>query len=117
MFALYFQAKMCGIFAYLNYLKPKTRKEVVEILLQGLRRMEYRGYDSAGIAIDAGESDETHAEVALYRKCGKVDNLEESIRGNLTYYFFIPEKNFWIGSGDSPSTPGIKTNRTNFELI
>jgi glucosamine--fructose-6-phosphate aminotransferase (isomerizing) len=34
---------MCGIFAYLNFLTPKTRKEVVDILLQGLRRMEYRG--------------------------------------------------------------------------
>lgn len=39
---------MCGIFAYLNYLEPKTRAEILEILLNGLKRLEYRGYDSAG---------------------------------------------------------------------
>ena len=64
---------MCGIFAYLNHLTPKTRAEVIEllikvemfiqtiitvifmtfyILMQGLKRLEYRGYDSAGIGID-----------------------------------------------------------------
>ena len=40
--------KMCGIFAYLNYLTPKTRKEIVTLLINGLKRLEYRGYDSAG---------------------------------------------------------------------
>jgi len=40
--------KMCGIFAYLNYLTPKTRKEILDILINGLKRLEYRGYDSAG---------------------------------------------------------------------
>ena len=39
---------MCGIFAYLNYLTPKTRKEIIDLLLGGLKRLEYRGYDSAG---------------------------------------------------------------------
>lgn len=39
---------MCGIFAYLNFFAPKKRSEIVEILVEGLRRMEYRGYDSAG---------------------------------------------------------------------
>lgn len=39
---------MCGIFAYLNYLTPKTRKEILDFLINGLHRLEYRGYDSAG---------------------------------------------------------------------
>ncbi|KAI6188405.1 Glutamine--fructose-6-phosphate transaminase [Aphelenchoides besseyi] len=71
---------MCGIFAYLNFLTPKTRKEVVDILLQGLRRMEYRGYDSAGIAID-GSNDvaKPQNEVTLFRCNGKVDKLEEQV--------------------------------------
>ncbi|KAI6177515.1 Class II glutamine amidotransferase [Aphelenchoides bicaudatus] len=71
---------MCGIFAYLNFLTPKTRKEVVDILIQGLRRMEYRGYDSAGLAID-GSNDSLcpHNEVTLFRRCGKVDNLQQQI--------------------------------------
>ncbi|KAG5840599.1 hypothetical protein ANANG_G00190460 [Anguilla anguilla] len=37
---------MCGIFAYLNYHVPRTRREILEILLKGLQRLEYRGYDS-----------------------------------------------------------------------
>uniref|UniRef100_A0A4W5M5R7 glutamine--fructose-6-phosphate transaminase (isomerizing) n=1 Tax=Hucho hucho TaxID=62062 RepID=A0A4W5M5R7_9TELE len=39
---------MSGIFAYLNYHVPRTRREILEILLKGLLRLEYRGYDSAG---------------------------------------------------------------------
>lgn len=39
---------MCGIFAYINYLEPKTRKEILDFLITGLQRLEYRGYDSAG---------------------------------------------------------------------
>ena len=56
---------MCGIFAYLNHLTPKTRKEILDLLIkvcileqfvsiitqsQGLQRLEYRGYDSAGVS-------------------------------------------------------------------
>lgn len=37
-----------GIFAYVNYLTPKSRKEILELLVGGLKRLEYRGYDSAG---------------------------------------------------------------------
>lgn len=40
---------MCGIFAYLNFLTPRKRSEVIDILIKGLQRMEYRGYDSAGM--------------------------------------------------------------------
>lgn len=80
---------MCGIFAYLNFLTPKTRKEVVDILIQGLRRMEYRGYDSAGLAIDgSNDSLKPHDEVTLFRRCGKVDNLEQQISGEFNFMFF-----------------------------
>lgn len=37
-----------GIFAYMNYRVPRTRKEIFETLIKGLQRLEYRGYDSAG---------------------------------------------------------------------
>jgi glucosamine--fructose-6-phosphate aminotransferase (isomerizing) len=46
---------MCGIFAYLNYLTPRSRREIIDILVKGLQRLEYRGYDSAGIAVDDGD--------------------------------------------------------------
>ena len=40
---------MCGIFGYLNFNCRKTRREILGTLVNGLKRMEYRGYDSAGI--------------------------------------------------------------------
>ncbi|CAD6969604.1 unnamed protein product, partial [Tilletia controversa] len=39
---------MCGIFGYVNHLVEKDRRQVIEILVNGLQRLEYRGYDSAG---------------------------------------------------------------------
>ncbi|KAE9621985.1 putative glutamine--fructose-6-phosphate transaminase (isomerizing) [Lupinus albus] len=44
---------MCGIFAYLNYNVNRERSYILQVLFNGLRRLEYRGYDSAGIAIDS----------------------------------------------------------------
>ena len=55
---------MCGIVAYVG---PRPAKDVV---LEGLRRLEYRGYDSAGIAVLDGGS------VELRRKAGALANLE-----------------------------------------
>lgn len=67
---------MCGIFAYLNYLTPKTRKEIIELLVKGLKRLEYRGYDSSGIALDASDG----IDIAIVKKSGKVAALEEEIK-------------------------------------
>lgn len=66
---------MCGIFAYLNYLTPKTRREVLECLVTGLKRLEYRGYDSAGVAID----DLDPKDILLIKQTGKVKVLEDAI--------------------------------------
>ena len=44
---------MCGIFAYYNFRVSRDRKAILELLFTGLKRLEYRGYDSAGIAFDA----------------------------------------------------------------
>ena len=59
---------MCGIIGYIG------SKPVVPVLLDGLRRMEYRGYDSAGVAL-VGE----HG-IELRRSAGKLSNLEHTIR-------------------------------------
>ena len=64
-----------GIFAYLNYLEPKTRKEILEHLIKGMQRQEYRGYDSAGVAIDGTTSDE----ILVVKRHGKVKVLEDEI--------------------------------------
>ncbi|KAJ0451629.1 putative glutamine amidotransferase type 2 domain, nucleophile aminohydrolase [Helianthus annuus] len=45
---------MCGIFAYLNYDVSRDRGYIIQVLFNGLRRLEYRGYDSAEISIDSG---------------------------------------------------------------
>lgn len=67
---------MCGIFAYLNYLTPKRRSEIIELLIKGLERLEYRGYDSAGIGIDAASEDG----VTLIKQEGKVKNLRDAVQ-------------------------------------
>jgi len=65
---------MCGIFAYLNYLEPKTRREILETLIRGLQRLEYRGYDSAGVAYD-----DSNKQIGIIRQTGKVKILEDEI--------------------------------------
>lgn len=67
---------MCGIFAYLNYLTPKKRSEILELLVNGLKRLEYRGYDSAGVAVDSANEQD----ITLIKKTGKVALLEEAIK-------------------------------------
>ena len=61
---------MCGIIGYIG---PKP---VVPVLIDGLRRLEYRGYDSAGIAVV------DHGTMDLRRSAGKLSRLEDVIRLN-----------------------------------
>ncbi|XP_033907894.1 glutamine--fructose-6-phosphate aminotransferase [isomerizing] 2-like isoform X1 [Acipenser ruthenus] len=70
---------MCGIFAYLNYRVPRTRKEIFETLVKGLQRLEYRGYDSAGVAVDGPNSNEKNSSICLVKKRGKVKALDEEL--------------------------------------
>ncbi|XP_036933464.1 glutamine--fructose-6-phosphate aminotransferase [isomerizing] 2 [Acanthopagrus latus] len=73
---------MCGIFAYLNYRVPRTRKEIFETLVKGLQRLEYRGYDSAGIAVDGSNKTTTDMNdntICLFKKKGKVKALDEEL--------------------------------------
>ncbi len=58
---------MCGIIGYIG------PKDVVPVLIDGLRRLEYRGYDSAGVAVVRG------GEVELRRSAGKLSKLERAI--------------------------------------
>jgi glucosamine--fructose-6-phosphate aminotransferase (isomerizing) len=67
---------MCGIFAYLNHLTPKTRKEILDLLIKGLQRLEYRGYDSAGVGVDGPTG---NANISLIKSTGKVKQLEDKI--------------------------------------
>ena len=60
---------MCGIVGYVG------KKSVVPVIIEGLRRLEYRGYDSAGIAVGNGSDG-----LDIRRAEGKLRNLEEAIK-------------------------------------
>ena len=67
---------MCGIVAYIGH------KEAYQIIIKGLQRLEYRGYDSAGVALIS------KGEINLYKKQGKVSELEaftvgKNLAGNI----------------------------------
>jgi glutamine---fructose-6-phosphate transaminase (isomerizing) len=60
---------MCGIVAYVGH------REAYPIIINGLKRLEYRGYDSAGVALLDNKN------LSIYKKKGKVVDLEESLKG------------------------------------
>ena len=72
---------MCGIVGYVG------PRKVVPVIIEGLRRLEYRGYDSAGIAVGSPGNDK----LAVWRAPGKLRNLEDVLRDN------PPEGTFGIG--------------------
>lgn len=61
---------MCGIVAYVG------QQEALPIIIKGLRRLEYRGYDSAGVALLDAKG------LSIYKKKGKVSELEKHLQSN-----------------------------------
>lgn len=62
---------MCGIVGYIG------EKSVKEILIEGLRNLEYRGYDSSGIALNAD------GKIKIYKAEGKLQNLEDLLQNHV----------------------------------
>jgi glucosamine--fructose-6-phosphate aminotransferase (isomerizing) len=75
---------MCGIVGYIG------KKNTSEILVDGLRELEYRGYDSAGIAILENE------QIDVFKAVGKISNLHDKV---VHYYEEEPQNEFSIGIG------------------
>lgn len=73
---------MCGIVGYIG------NKSVVEILTEGLRKLEYRGYDSSGIAINTGDK------IKVYKAEGKLQNLVDLLKDQVS-----ETKNAKVGIG------------------
>ena len=59
---------MCGIVAYIGH------RDAFDIIVKGLKRLEYRGYDSAGVALMNGD-------LRVYKSQGKVSDLEAISEG------------------------------------
>jgi len=66
---------MCGIVAYIG------PRDAAPIILSGLKRLEYRGYDSAGIAVlENNQTESTHKfSIEIRRTAGKLGNLEKLV--------------------------------------
>ncbi len=64
---------MCGIVGYVGHYSDDREYFALDVILEGLRRLEYRGYDSAGIAVFAD------GEIGWRKKAGKVAALEQEI--------------------------------------
>ena len=73
---------MCGIVGYVG------NKTAVDILLEGLTSLEYRGYDSSGIAVNVD------GKVELYKAAGKLQNLKDIVEKN---YAKISKSTIGIG--------------------
>ncbi|GFR81362.1 glutamine--fructose-6-phosphate aminotransferase [isomerizing] 2 [Elysia marginata] len=73
---------MCGIFAYLNHLVPATRKEIIDILINGLKRLEYKGYDSTGLALEESDGNKDGS-IKIVKQVGKVSDLAHQVKANL----------------------------------
>jgi glucosamine--fructose-6-phosphate aminotransferase (isomerizing) len=80
---------MCGIVGYIG------NRKAVPIILDGLRRLEYRGYDSAGLAVYCGPEEG----LAVRRASGKLRNLEEVVRLNPVDGFYGIGHTRWATHG------------------
>jgi len=78
---------MCGIVGYIG------KKDAYPVLIKGLKRLEYRGYDSAGVALY------NNGDLFVYKKKGKVSDLENFIKDQPTHSFLGIGHTRWATHG------------------
>ncbi|XP_051133262.1 glutamine--fructose-6-phosphate aminotransferase [isomerizing] 1-like isoform X2 [Andrographis paniculata] len=94
---------MCGIFAYLNFYVSRERRYILEVLFNGLRRLEYRGYDSAGISIDSSFTAVSDSSLGppllVFRQEGNIDSLVKSVYQKVDETSLNLEESFLVHAG------------------
>ncbi|ERM98196.1 glutamine--fructose-6-phosphate aminotransferase [isomerizing] 2 isoform X1 [Amborella trichopoda] len=100
---------MCGIFAYLNYNVFRERRYILELLFNGLRRLEYRGYDSSGISIDSdpfpcltdplSKSPISPSPPLVFRQEGKIEHLVRTVYQEADGMDLNMEERFQVHAG------------------
>ncbi|KAK6243949.1 hypothetical protein QUC31_010358 [Theobroma cacao] len=103
---------MCGIFAYLNYNVNRERRYILQVLFNGLRRLEYRGYDSAGISIDndvafsrdpitpqSSSNPSLFPSPLVFRQEGNIESLVKSVYEEVAATELNLEESFSIHAG------------------
>ncbi|MED6222704.1 Glutamine--fructose-6-phosphate aminotransferase [isomerizing] 2 [Stylosanthes scabra] len=98
---------MCGIFAYLNYNVNRERRYILQVLFNGLRRLEYRGYDSAGIAIDSdpkalpqrSSASDSDPPPIVFRQEGNIESLVKSVYQDVAKLELSMEASFSTHAG------------------
>ena len=85
---------MCGIVG------AAAGRDIVPVLVEGLRRLEYRGYDSAGIAVLNGAA---HPALERVRAAGRVAELADRIRAQSVHSGTGIAHTRWATHGDLPS--------------
>jgi len=83
---------MCGIVGYVG------PRQAAEILIAGLKRLEYRGYDSAGLAVVNGDG------LTIHKQSGKLSVLEKSLAGKMPHGTLGIGHTRWATQG-APTTP------------
>ncbi|XP_057790039.1 glutamine--fructose-6-phosphate aminotransferase [isomerizing] 1-like [Salvia miltiorrhiza] len=88
---------MCGIFAYLNFNVSRQRRYILEVLFNGLRRLEYRGYDSAGISVDSALNP-AHPPL-VFRQAGNINSLVKAVYHEASVMELNLEESFPMHAG------------------
>ncbi|WP_291277747.1 glutamine--fructose-6-phosphate transaminase (isomerizing) [Galactobacter sp.] len=73
---------MCGIVGYAGLPADQGGHEALDVIMEGLRRLEYRGYDSAGVAVVPAASQSGDEGIQWRKKAGKLSNLTAEIEAD-----------------------------------